>query len=181
MLSVGDIERATHALTQLLELLPEDAQARCLLSDSYTLQGQYDEAHQLLDDAIANTRRTSPDLHLYHHRKAYVAAAQGDTATQLEQLKRAHHSNRKNGRIAAELADLAETLEEWDLAVATLRIIPTIEDECPITPAQALLRQGRIAYRLGDRKRALLCARRANLADGESEEVKAFLSELGEG
>ena len=181
LLSVGDIEAATAALTQLLEILPEDAQARCLLADGYTLTGHYDEAHALLDDAIANTRRTSPEMALYHQRKAYVAQAQGDTALQLDSLKKAHHANRKNGHVAAELADLAEQLEEWDLAVATLRIIPTIDDEeCPITAAQALVRQGRIALRQGDEKRAKLCARRATLADADDPEVQAFAAEVGD-
>jgi tetratricopeptide (TPR) repeat protein len=179
LLSVGDIEDATGALAQLLALRPEDSAARCLLADAYTLSGRYDEAHKLLDEAIAATKRTSPDLSLFHHRKAYVAQAQGDTPVQLEALKRAHHANRKNGRVAAELADLAEQVEDWDLALATLRIIPTLDDECPITPAQALLRQGRIAFRQGDKKRALLCARRATLADSDSPEVKAFLEEIG--
>lgn len=181
LLSVGDIEAATTALTQLLEILPEDAQARCLLADSHTLSGHYDEAHALLDEAINSTRRASPDMALYHQRKAYVAQAQGDVAVQLESMKKAHHANRKNGRIAAELADLAEQLEDWDLALATLRIIPTIDDgECPITPALALVRQGRIAVRQGDLKRAKLCARRASLADPESPDVQAFVAEVGD-
>ena len=133
-----------------------------------------------LDEAIAGTRRGSPDLSLYHQRKAYVAQAQGDQPAQLESMKKAHQCSRKNAVVACELADLAEELEDWDLAAQTLRTIATLDGDCPITPAQSLIRQGRIALRQDDKKRALLCARRAKMADSESEELAAFLQELGE-
>ena len=56
------------------------------------------------------------------------------------------------------------------LAVATLRTITTLDEgESPITPAVALVRQGRIALRNGDDKRARLCARRASMTDAEAE------------
>jgi tetratricopeptide (TPR) repeat protein len=180
LLSVGDMKAAIPALTQVLEVKPDDASARCLLADANTLMGHYDEATILLDEAIATTRRGSPDLCLYHQRKAYVAQAQGDQPAQLEAMKKAHQCSRKNAVVACELADLAEELEEWDLAAQTLRTVATLDGDCPITPAQSLIRQGRIALRQDDRKRALLCARRAKMADSESEELQAFLQELGE-
>ncbi len=180
LLSVGDITAALPALTEVLELKPDDANARCLLADAHTLMGRYDEATMLLDEAISTTRRGSPDLCLYHQRKAYVFQAQGDQTAQLEAMKKAHQCSRKNAPIACELADLAEQLEQWDLAAQTLRTIATLDGDCPITPAQSLIRQGRIALQQDDKKRALLCARRAKMADSESEELQAFLQELGE-
>ncbi len=180
LLSVGDIQAAMPALTEVLDMSPDDTNARCLLADANVMMGRFPEAHALLDEAISASRRSSPDLHMFHHRKAYVHHAEGDHHGQLEALKKAHQHARKNGMIAAELADLAEALEQWDLAVATLRTITTIDDGCPIAPADALVRQGRIAMRLGDDKRARLCARRAAMTDAESESVKAFLAELGE-
>ncbi|RLB62338.1 MAG: hypothetical protein DRI90_09285, partial [Deltaproteobacteria bacterium] len=180
LLSVGDMTAAIPALTQVLEVKPDDASARCLLADANTLMGRYDEATTLLDEAISTTRRGSPDLSLYHQRKAYVAQAQGDQPAQLESMKKAHQCSRKNAVVACELADLAEELEEWDLAAQTLRTIATLDGDCPIAPAQSLIRQGRIALRQDDKKRALLCARRAKMADSESEELQAFLQELGE-
>jgi tetratricopeptide (TPR) repeat protein len=180
LLSVGDIQSAIPALTQVLELKEDDAQARCLLADANVMMGRFPEAHALLDEAISQSRRSSPDLYMFHHRKAYVYHAAGDHEGQLDSLKKAHQHARKNGQIAAELADLAEALEQWDLAVSTLRTITTIDDGCPIAPADALVRQGRIAHRLGDDKRARLCARRAAMTDADAESVKAFLAELGE-
>lgn len=180
LLSVGDLTAAMPALTQVLDLAPDDAQARCLLADANVMMGRFPEAHALLDEVISASRRSSPDLYLFHHRKAYVYHAEGDHNGQLEALKKAHQHARKNGPIAAELAELAEALEQWDLAITTLRTITTIEDGCPISPADALVRQGRIALHLGDDKRARLCARRAAMTDADSENVKAFLAELGE-
>lgn len=180
LLSVGDIQSAIPALTQVLDIKADDAQSRCLLADANVMMGRFPEAHALLDEAISTLRRSAPELHMFHHRKAYVFHAAGDHQGQLESLKKAHQAARKNGQIAAELADLAEALEQWDLAVSTLRTITTIDDGCPIAPADALVRQGRIAHRLGDDKRARLCARRAAMTDAEAESVKAFLAELGE-
>jgi tetratricopeptide (TPR) repeat protein len=162
-------------------MAPDDAKTRCLLADAYVLMGNFAEAHGLLDDAITSSKRTSPDLYMFHHRKAYIASAEGDHPTQLECLKKAHQSARKNGPIAAELADLAEALQQWDLAVATLRTITTLDaGECPISAAVALVRQARIALLQGDDKRARLCARRAAMTDAEAEGVQQLLAELGE-
>ena len=181
LLSSGDVNSAMPALTEVLEMQPDDAQARCLLADANVLLGRFPEAHGLLDEAISKTKRSSPDLHMFHHRKAYVSSAEGDHMAQLDSLKKAHQTARKNGQIASELADLAEALEQWDLAVATLRTITTLDGECPIPPAVALVRQGRIALRLGDEKRAKLCARRAAMTDAEAEGVQQLLADLGEG
>jgi tetratricopeptide (TPR) repeat protein len=181
LLSGGDVASALPALTEVLGIKPDDAQARCLLADANVLMGRFPEANELLDEAIAGSRRTSPDLWMFHHRKAYVAGSMGDHGAQLEALKKAHQHARKNGQVAAELADLAEALEEWDLAVATLRTISTLDEgESPITPAVALVRQGRIAMRNGDERRARLCARRASMTDPEAEGVQDLLAELGE-
>ena len=181
LLASGDVTSAMPALTEVLELAPDDAKTRCLLADAYVLMGNFADAHALLDEAISSSKRTSPDLYMFHHRKAYIASAEGDHPTQLECLKKAHQSARKNGPIAAELADLAEALQQWDLAVATLRTITTLDaGECPISAAVALVRQARIALHQGDDKRARLCARRAAMTDAEAEGVQELLAELGE-
>lgn len=182
LLAGGEVNEAMPALMEVIELKPDDAQARCLLADAHVLMGRFAEANALLDEAIAGSRRSNPDLWMFHHRKAYVAGSMGDHQTQLESLKKAHQHARKNGQVAAELADLAEALEDWDLAVATLRTITTLDEgESPISPAVALVRQGRIALRNGDDKRARLCARRASMTDPEAEGVAELLAELGEG
>ncbi|MEM1033649.1 MAG: tetratricopeptide repeat protein, partial [Myxococcota bacterium] len=181
LLSTGDLEPAVGALQQVLELVEDDAEALCLLADVRIMEADYTGAHQLLDDAIGRARRTSPTLFMLYQRKSYVHQAEGDPYAQLDALKRAYQAARKNPHVAAELADLAESLEDWDLAVTTLRAITAMEDQGPISAAHALVRQGRIALRLGDEKRAKLCARRAAMTQADDETVQAFLAEIGEG
>jgi tetratricopeptide (TPR) repeat protein len=142
--------------------------------------GELDEAAAALDRAIEATGgRRSPELSALLHRKARIAGARGDHPAQLDLLQQAFATDKGNGQAAAELADLAEALEDWDLAVKVLRTI-TVLDECPISRTEAFLRQAKIAYRRGDRQRAVLWARKARQEEADNEEVAQFLAELGE-
>ena len=75
---------------------------------------------------------------------------------------------------------MAEELQEWDLAQKTLRTITLIDSDCPISRAQAFLRQGRIARLQGDNKSAKMWARRAKREDPDDGAVDELLLELGE-
>jgi len=178
LLGLGYVDRALPALEQLLVLKPDDINASCLLSDAHAAAGRLDEADQLLDDAIKAARRAAPSRALLLQRKARLAAARGDAASQLDCLKQAHSADRKNAAIAIELADLAEVSEQWDLASKVLRAISLLEDEPLMSPAQALVRQGHIALRQGDQKKALYCAKRALKADAELPEAQALMQQL---
>ena len=101
-------------------------------------------------------------------------------ARQLELLLDAHQTNKKNGLVAADLANLAQDLGELDLAAKTLRTITLIDSSCPISRAEAFLRQGQIAKAQGDAKSAKMWARRAKREDPEWAAVDQFLGELGE-
>jgi tetratricopeptide (TPR) repeat protein len=178
---MGDAAAAVPALRGALEASPGNADITVSLADSYVLAGWFDDANELLDEALGATKgRRSPEVSLYYHRKARVAEAQGDRPKQLELLQEAHLCAKKNGMVAAALADLAEELEEWDLAAKTLRTITLIDDDCPISRPQAFLRQGRIAQRLGDDKSARMWARRARREDPESQDIEQLLLDLGE-
>jgi tetratricopeptide (TPR) repeat protein len=149
------------------------------LADAYLTEGHLDEAETLLDQAIAATKgRRSPELSQFQHRKARIAEARGDHEGHLEALTAAFATDKKNGMAAAELADLAEQIENYDLAVKTLRSIAMMDGGCPISRGMAFLRQGRIALKLGDAKRASLWARRAKQEEPESAEVDEFLAEI---
>ena len=63
--------------------------------------------------------------------------------------------------------------------VKTLRSIAMMDGGCPITRGVAFLRQGQIAFKLGDAKRASLWARRARQEEPDNEEVASFLEQLG--
>ena len=177
----GDTVSAIPPLREANELAPGQPAAIVPLADAYIMAGWFDDANALLDNAIgAGKGRRTPEICVYYHRKAQVADAQGDRRRQLEHLLEAHQCNKKNGLVAADLANLAESLAEWDLAAKTLRTITLIDTECPIGRAEAFLRQGRISKMLGDEKSAKMWARRAKREDPESDEIDAFLEELGE-
>lgn len=181
MTDAGDMDGALPVLEQVLQIVPGDLVATVSLADAHTALGDLDRADDLLDQAMAGLRgRRTPELALLQHRKARLAGARGDHDGQLELLQQAYLTDKNNGQIAAELADLAEAVEAFDLAVKVLRTITLLEDS-PITRTEAFLRQAKIAHRRGDRQRAVLWARKAKHEDGEDEQVAAFLADLGEG
>ncbi|HZO17270.1 MAG TPA: tetratricopeptide repeat protein, partial [Polyangiaceae bacterium] len=180
-IEVGDADAAVPALRTAHELMPDEPTTIVFLADAYILAGWLDDARDLLDRVLGESRgRRTPEVSMYYHRKAQIAAAQGDAQTQLEFLQEAHLCNKKNGIVAAELADLAEEVGQWDLAAKTLRTITLLDTECPIRRAEAFLRQGKIARVQGDEKSAKMWARRAKREDPDWPEIDAFLVELGE-
>ncbi len=177
----GEVEAALPLVRGVLELVPGDLAATTLLADIHVALGEVDEAQALLDAASADPRpRKPPELALLHHARARTAGARGAVEEQLTELQAAFGHDKNNGQIAAELADLAEALEQWDLAVKVLRTITLIDGPCPITRTSAFLRQAKIAFRRGDRQRAVLWARKAKHEDPEAHDVAEFLAELGE-
>ncbi|MCA9712291.1 MAG: tetratricopeptide repeat protein, partial [Myxococcales bacterium] len=177
----AETELALPLIRQVLELAPDDLVSSVLLIDAHMSLGELDEAEAAIEAAIEATGgRRSPELSALLHRKARIAGARGEHHEQLALMQQAFSTDKNNGQAAAELADLAEALEEWDLAVKVLRTI-TVLDECPISRVEAFLRQAKIAFHRGDRQRAVLWARKARQEAPEDEDVMAFLAELGEG
>ncbi|MEM6788246.1 MAG: tetratricopeptide repeat protein [Myxococcota bacterium] len=181
-LGLNRSKEAAETLEEALELTPGDASTTIALVDAYLQAGRLPEAGQRLDTAIeAGKGRRSADMARLFQRKAQLAAAENDVARELELLGEAHLCNKKNGEVAAALANLAEAMGNWDLAARTLRTITLIDDEtCPISRGEAYLRQGRIALRQGDEKTARMWARRAKREAPEDPDVDAFLNELGD-
>lgn len=181
LLGQGDVEAALPLVRAVVEANPHDIHATILLADSHLAAGEVTEAETVLDAVLAEGRsRKSAELALLHHRKARAAGARGAPDEQLAELQHAFGQDKNNGWIAAELADMAEALEDWDLAVKVLRTITLIDGECPINRTMAFLRQAKIAHRRGDRQRAILWARKAKHEDATSTEVLDFLAELGD-
>lgn len=178
--NVGDMEGALPILQEVVQLAPDDLLASIALADAFTALGELDSAEQIIDQGLEQVgARRTPELAALSHRKARIAGARGEATTQLELLQKAFAADKSNGQIAAELADLAEAVEEYDLAVKVLRTI-TLLDDCAITRVEAFLRQAKIAYKRDDRQRAVLWARKARHEAPDSAEVAAFLEELGE-
>jgi len=176
-----DVASALPALKELSASDPVDPWTTLALVDAEIALGQIDEAEATLDRAIEDAKaRRTPELAQYYHRKARVVAARGDAQSQLNLLQQAFALDKNNGVIAADLADVAEAMEAWDLAIRVLRTITLIDTESPISRTQAFLRQARICHIRGDRQRAVLWARKAKHESPEDPEVAAFLGSLGE-
>ena len=175
-----DAAGAADALRQALLLRPTDQTVILLLVEAYTAAEEPEKASATLDAAIEAMRgRRSPELCVLQHRKAAAAALAGDEAQQLHWLKEAHNTDRNNGDVAVELTDLAEKLEDYDLAIRVLRSIALME-AAPMSRAFAYLRQGYIAERRGDRQKAVLWSRKALMEDPNCTEATDFLRQLGE-
>jgi thioredoxin-like negative regulator of GroEL len=176
-----DTEAALPYIQHVLELQPGDPGATVTMADACIAMGEVERADDMLTKAIADTKgKRSPMLAMLYQRKARVAGARGDAQSQLALLQQAFSADKNNGEIAAELADLAEVLEVWDLAVRVLRTITLLDGSCPISRVQAFLRQAQICFRRGDRQRAVLWARKAKHEDPQDAEVAQFLASLGE-
>jgi tetratricopeptide (TPR) repeat protein len=182
LLSIDEIDEATPALLEALELVPGDPEATAALADVHLARDEVEEASALLDTAIAACKnQRSPELSVLQHRKSRVAKSQGDREGELSWLKQALLSDRSGGWIAVQLANRAEEYEDWDMAIWALRTIAMMKEDTPLPRAEVFLRQGQIALIRGDEKRAKLFARQAEQEDSGSEAVKAFLSKLGIG
>lgn len=178
-LKAGDPDTALLALNESLALEPDNADSSLLVVDIQIEQGDLDGAEEQVTAALeASGRRRSPQHAALQLKKATIAGKRGDRVEQLSWLEQAASNARTDGYIAAMLANLAEELEEWEMALKALRSISLMKSECPISKAESFFRQGRISYRLGDDKRAVLFVKKAIQEDKEYEEALAFLEQI---
>lgn len=136
---------------------------------------------ELLQEAINGfKKRRSPHLAAMQLRMARIAGFSGDHETQKEWLNVALDSDKNNGEIASELAELAIDLGDDETALKALRVVTLLKTPGPMSKAVAFLRQAQIAQRQGDQQKAVLWARRARLEDDSLTEAQQFLEQLGE-
>jgi tetratricopeptide (TPR) repeat protein len=174
-----DLTSATAAFQQAIALRPGDVELSLLMTDVLIEGGQLAEGSDILESLTKKAPQLSPvDLSSVQHRQAKLAAARGDREGRLAWLKRAFETNRKNGFIAIELADLAEAESDFDLALQALRAVTLLRRGSPMSPAMAFFRQARIAQRTGDRPRALDFAKRALREDPRLSEASDFLTQI---
>jgi len=179
LLAVGEGVEAAAALEKAVALPAADRATRVLLLDAHVAAGALERASTLLGELLADARSLKSDeLALLYQRQAKLAAVAGDRDGQLGALKKALDSDRKNVTIANELADLAESIGDDDLALRALRVVAANPIKDPKVLAVAYLRQARIAYRAKDRARAIIFVKRALQEDGTLEEARALLDQL---
>jgi tetratricopeptide (TPR) repeat protein len=178
-----DLDNAATAFQRAMELRPGDRDLSLLVADVCIAGGKLSEAEAILEEHMRRAAKdlSSAELSGLQHRMAQLAEARGDQAGRLDWLRRAFDTNRKNGVVAVELADLSEEAGDLDLAVKALRavtLLPPITSR--LTPAMAFLRQARIAFRTSDRPRAVIFAKRALQEDPRLGDAVEFLREIGE-
>ncbi len=159
-------------------LRPTDHDAVLLRVDTLSAAGLLDDAMEILEPAIGQHKRRSPELAALQLRMARTAAAKGDQETQLTWLKKSFDVDRKNGQVAAELAELATEMGQYDLALKPLRAITLMDDPGPITRVMALLWEAKIEHARGNRAKAELWAKKALREDPGFGEAQDFLSEI---
>jgi tetratricopeptide (TPR) repeat protein len=179
-LRLGDAHAAIAPARMAQELRPDDHDTILLMADVLTVAGQLDDAVALLEPTIENHRRRSPKLAELQQRMARICAARGDQENQLNWLKKAFDVDRKSGEVAAELAQLATEMGDYELALKPLRAITLMENPQPITRVMALLWEAKIEHARGNRAKAELWAKKALREDPNFQEAHEFLAEIAE-
>ncbi len=179
LLAVGEGADAVVALEKAVALPLADRGTRALLLDAYTAAGALDRASAILGELLADARNIKSDeLATLYQRQSRLAAVMGDRDGQLQALKKALDVDRRSVAIANELADLAESIGEDDLALRALRVVAANPVKDAKVLALAYLRQARIAHRAKDRSRAIIFVKRALQENPDLEEARALLDQL---
>jgi tetratricopeptide (TPR) repeat protein len=177
---LGDTEAAVGPAQKARELKPDDHETVLLVADVLIASGQIREVVDMLMPAIEGHKRRSPELAALQYRMARAAGATGDRETQMAWLKRAFDVDRKDGIIAAELAQLATELGDYELALKPLRAITLNDSPGPVTRVMALLWEAKIEHARGNKAKAELWAKKALREDPSFAEAEEFLTQLAE-
>lgn len=178
-LQEGDPQSAVGAINKAFALRPEDRVVQRLLADTLLATGQYGQAMAMLERLVTDVRGVDGgELCALHHRMARAAEGLGDAQGQLAALRKALEADRRNGAVAAELADLAEAMGDDDLALKALQSISLSGHEGPLSVAMSFFRRARIAAKNGDRQRALIFAKRALEEDSTLTEAQQLLEQV---
>jgi tetratricopeptide (TPR) repeat protein len=179
LLQLGDAGSALEPARKAAELQPEDQPAAMLYVDALMNAGHVETAAQALEAAIAAHKKRSPELAVLQQRMGRVAALMGDRDAHLNWLKKAFDVDRKNGEVAAELAQLATEIGDYELALKPLRAITLMDNPAPVTRPMALLWEAKIEHARGNRAKAELWAKKALREDPQFAEAQQFLDEIG--
>jgi len=174
-----DAPSAQAPAQRALELLPDDHAALMLNVDVLIHSGQLEDAGKTLETAISAQKKRTPELAVLQQRMGKVAAALGDRDGQLGWLKKAFDVDRKNAEVAAELAQLATEIGDYELALKPLRAITLMDNPAPVTRPMALLWEAKIEHARGNRAKAELWAKKALREDPAFSDAQQFLDELG--
>ncbi|HEY4060094.1 MAG TPA: hypothetical protein VGM39_25945, partial [Kofleriaceae bacterium] len=174
-----DAAAAQAPAAKALELQPEDNAALMLNVDILIASQQLEDAGRTLEAAISAQKKRTPELAVLQQRMGRVSAMLGDKDGQLNWLKKAFDVDRKNAEVAAELAQLATEIGDYELALKPLRAITLMDNPMPVTRPMALLWEAKIEHARGNRAKAELWAKKALREDPAFADAQQFLDELG--
>jgi tetratricopeptide (TPR) repeat protein len=174
-----DAVAAQGPAAKALELQPEENAALMLNVDVLITSGQLEDAGRTLEAAIAAQKKRTPELATLQQRMGRVCAMMNDKEGQLNWLKKAFDVDRKNAEVAAELAQLATEMGDYELALKPLRAITLMDNPSPVTRPMALLWEAKIEHARGNRAKAELWAKKALREDPQFADAQQFLDELG--
>ncbi|HTR54354.1 MAG TPA: tetratricopeptide repeat protein [Kofleriaceae bacterium] len=174
-----DAAAAQVPAQKALELQPDDHNALMLNVDVLISSSQLEDAGRTLEAAIAAQKKRTPELAVMQQRMGRVAAMLGDKEGQLNWLKKAFDVDRKNAEVAAELAQLATEIGDYELALKPLRAITLMDNPSPVTRPMALLWEAKIEHARGNRAKAELWAKKALREDPQFADAQQFLDEIG--
>ncbi|MDB4962464.1 MAG: Tetratricopeptide 4 [Myxococcales bacterium] len=177
--SLGDAAGAQVPAAKALELQPDDHTALMLNVDVLITSNQLEDAGRTLEAAIQAQKKRTPELAVLQQRMGRVSSMLGDKDGQLNWLKKAFDVDRKNAEVAAELAQLATEIGDYELALKPLRAITLMDNPSPVTRPMALLWEAKIEHARGNRAKAELWAKKALREDPAFADAQQFLDELG--
>ncbi len=173
------VSAAIAPLEEAHALRPADLDCAALLSDAYVGGGRFEEAQELLRNAIGTFKgRRARELSSLYHRLARVSEILGDKSASLQHLTTALDMDAQNGYVASELAYLAMEIGNYDVAQRALRAVTMLKAPAPLPKAMAYQHLGEIAQQQGDVKRAMLLLKRAIDDDPTLESARALLESL---
>jgi tetratricopeptide (TPR) repeat protein len=173
-----DAAGAQAPAQKALELQPDDHGALMLNVDVLITSGQLEDAGRTLEAAISAQKKRTPELAVAQQRMGRVCSMLGDKDGQLNWLKKAFDVDRKNAEVAAELAQLATEIGDYELALKPLRAITLMDNPSPVTRPMALLWEAKIEHARGNRAKAELWAKKALREDPAFADAQQFLDEL---
>ncbi|HEU0033274.1 MAG TPA: tetratricopeptide repeat protein [Kofleriaceae bacterium] len=174
-----DANAAQVPASRALELQPDDHTALMLNVDVLIASQQLEDAARTLEAAIQAQKKRTPELAVLQQRMGRVSSMMGDKDGQLNWLKKAFDVDRKNAEVAAELAQLATEIGDYELALKPLRAITLMDNPSPVTRPMALLWEAKIEHARGNRAKAELWAKKALREDPAFADAQQFLDELG--
>ena len=179
LLGADAFPAAAQALDKAIALRPSERVARTLLIDACIGMGELERGTDVLADLLAESKTIrAEELATLYQRQARLAAAKGDSEGRLHALKKALDTDRRSVAIASEVADLAESVGDDELAMRALRVVTANPIKDAKACAVAYFRQGRIAHKSHDKARAIIFVKRALQEDPDLPEAKALLEEL---